>query len=345
MLRSSEAIKEGQLTVPGKERRGHLKVVDQTIVEEVKKEAVEKVPKKVEKKIIKTIVWCLTPPIVVSGGVAGIIVAGESGNLPKDLRGWDVQKSYDEMAEGFRTFFGVEEEKKEINQQLTKIVNEVKAKERIKEFSLGMVENRLFLGEKEMSMWYVGEFGLRDDATIVSGVIAGEPKIGELQGSEEAYRSREVIVPVAFQNLATKEFIIRNVSFSYSPILGHTTMVDLVNFQFLDNEWGLTTTNGLHYQDTNELQYETGGMQIAERLKVGDQVAFTLTTTKERFYAYLPEEEIAKIPSRVRNNPYFHKTEKEAVSNNKSVVEAMKNNKELPDLTLYTNRFFIGIEK
>ena len=225
------------------------------------------------------------------------------------------------------------------------VEKEAQTQKESQEFSESMIKNRLLIGEEDMPIWYVGELGPENHCTIVSGVVVDEPSISESQG-DGIYSSKEVTVSIAFQNPTTKEFIIRKLSFPYMPILFNTGVAYFEKFQFLDekNGNGFVSTDKIHYDDDNDLQQDTTGMQMVEELKVGDQIAFGLTTTRERFYGYLPEKEIENIPSQVKEIPYFQKIEKEAVKNNKAIVEAMKNNEEIPELTLYTEMFFVGVE-
>jgi uncharacterized protein (DUF697 family) len=329
-------------TVEAKKELGEKFTVGE-ITREVGKEAIGYVSEKNKRKIIKVIASCLSGAVGISS-VGGFVYAGERGILPVDSNGWDAQESYNEMAEIFRSFFGIEEQQKETNQQLTKMVKETRDEQEIKEFYPEMIKNRFLIGEENMPMWYVGELGPKDHCHIVSGIIVSEPIIGEPEGGSGIYSSREVIVPVAFQNPITKEFTIRNVSFPYMPIFSNTGVSYFEKFQFLDKKNGFVSTDKIHYNDSNYLQEDTTGMQMVERLKAGDQVAFGLTITRERFYNYLPEEEIKKIPSEIKEIPYFQRISRETVKNNKAIVEAMKNNEEIPELTLYTNQFFIGVK-
>ena len=324
----SELSKEHIVSVPSREKQE----------EEIKNEKVGSVSDKDKKEIIKFTVKCLAG---ITGVTAiGVVTAGESGQLPTDIKGWDAQETYNQISESARVFFGIEE----ANEELTSLVKEQKS-----EFSEELIKNRLSFSsnslvekEKQVSFWYLGELSPENDNSLVSAVVAGEPSVREIEAVNKNRPNKEIIIPVAFQHPTTGEFIIRELSLSDFSILGHMTVAELENSQLTNKETGLVSKDELYYKDSNYLQYDTSGMQLLEKIKVGNQIAFALTTTMERFFGYLPEKEIKDIPEEVRNNSYFRKMEKEAVTNNKAIVKAMKENEDLPNVTIYSSQFFVS---
>jgi len=90
------------------------------IEKDIKDKEINKASPGTKEKIIniteKVLAYGL-PTFIAVGGVTGIIVAGETGNLPKDIKGWDAQKAYEDIVSDFRGVFGIEE----ANEEMTKI--------------------------------------------------------------------------------------------------------------------------------------------------------------------------------------------------------------------------------
>jgi hypothetical protein len=189
--------------------------------------------------------------------------------------------------------------------------------EEIKEFTPDMIKNRLYLMGEELPMWYVREWVEYEE--VVSAVVAGPVKFnqGEL---------KEIFVPVAFQNPTTKEFFIRDLSIgaSGSP-WSEFGIVDLTSWQFL--------TERSSYR-----AYIIDQQRLIERLYIGDQIAFTLVISLEN--------EIERgIPPECLEDPYCNKLIEEMAPNNKAIFEAMQKNKDLPEVIIFPNMFFINKEK
>ena len=95
---------------------------DKKLFSEIQKETVSiKIPEKLKKYLLNT-VYLLITTTMITGGVWGVIKAGEEGQLPK-IGNWDTQKTYEQHAEGFRILFGFEEIQKDVNNKLTKLLD------------------------------------------------------------------------------------------------------------------------------------------------------------------------------------------------------------------------------
>ncbi|GFP25659.1 hypothetical protein HKBW3S25_01140, partial [Candidatus Hakubella thermalkaliphila] len=200
--------------------------------------------------------------------------------------------------------------------------------EEVKEFTPELIKNRLYDGSRELPLWLFEEWGHDKTEYIVSGVVVESIKFnqGEL---------KEIVVPVAFQNPTTEEFFIRDLSVGASEsFINGVGMIDLTNWQFLKKS--STGDYG------NYTAYIIDSQSLAGRLRPGDQIAFTLMISEKRL-----EEEKKMFPKdweKCEEDPYCSKMIKESVPNNLAIVEAMQENKDLPEVIIYPLQFFVNKE-
>lgn len=211
-----------------------------------------------------------------------------------------------------------------------------------------VISERLWRGDKELPLWLIGTWGDRGDNFIVSAVVSGEPAykgketgrdINELLYNKDfKSATEEITVPVAFQNPQSGKFYNLNLSFGNRDIIAKTGMINLENGQFLEAS---STRGGYDVYRGSTANYMVSKQELFSRLRRGEQIAFSLPTSKEALYGYLPSQAMQTILNRVGKDSYFQKLEEEAVSNNVNIVEAMQKNQELPKLTIYSSQFFM----
>ena len=211
-----------------------------------------------------------------------------------------------------------------------------------------VITERLRQGEKELPLWFIGAWGDKGDNFIVSAAVVGEPvykgkeagrDIDELLYSKDAsLPTVEIIVPVAFQNPNNGKFYHLNLSLGNRDIVAKTGMINLKDGQFLE---GYPSGEGYNLYRGDTANYMVSKQELFGRIKEGEQIAFSLATSREALYGYLPPQAMEEIPDRVGKSEYFQKLEHEGVGNNSAVIEAMRNGRDLPTVTIYSSQFFM----
>jgi len=341
---------------------------NQRIVEEIQKEALPiKIPEKVKKYIINSVVSAVSL-LTVGVGVWQYIQAGEEGRLPK-ISNLDLQKGYEQIAPGVRILFGLEEIQEETEKALSKIVEETTPPSEAdvgevvtpettvpetKEFEASMIKNRLVFSESarqfnaahpeapfefqpgaELPLWYLHDWskeGSKVFSFVAAGVITGDLKkeIGET-GREE------LLLPVAFQNPESGEFFVRDLSFGDSEFFETREAGPFGNYEVGDYRGGgiprVFLDNYIYLGMEGYTMASTSFEELKKNFKVGDQMAFIILVEEEPGWAVDPNTE---LPEGINPNypeivEGFMRT---YYSNNRSFYEAMKENKELPELKI-----------
>lgn len=166
-----------------------------------------------------------------------------------------------------------------------------------------------------MPIWYLMEWG--DEEYVASAVIAGPPKFDQ--------ELKKILVPVAFQNPKSKEFFVRDL-FLLGPPLAPFALntIFLTDWQF-PVEWKEWTEFGCN------------APELLEYFQPGDQIAFTLVTSLE-IWKTIPESQ--KTPDWQLDVSITEKF----LSNHLALFEAMKKNKDLPEVVLLPHKFFVNGE-
>jgi len=211
-----------------------------------------------------------------------------------------------------------------------------------------VITERLWQGDKELPLWFIGAWGDKNDNFIVSAVVSGEPTykgketgrdINELLYNRD-FRSdtEEIIVPVVFQNPENGKFYRLNLSLGNRDVVAKTGMINLKDGQFLE---GYSSGEGYNLYRGESANYMVSKQELFSRLEIGEQIAFSLPTSREALHGYLPPQAREEISDRVGKSEYFQKIEREGVRNNSTVIEAMRNGRDLPSLTIYSSQFFM----
>lgn len=211
-----------------------------------------------------------------------------------------------------------EQEKEEIppkTEETQKEFNESMIKNRfVAPKGIPPVENSRIVGGEPVPLWYCREFG--EGEIMVSGIVAGPVRKGIGDTGEE-----ETLLPVAFQNPETKEFYIRDISFGndafFSQLEGYGGFAAI----FFKDYTFTVVTGGGGYKETIE-RFET----IESNFKIGDQVAFNILLALPPGSEGTEQTEAYKV---YKNFMDVY------IPNSISVYEAMKENKELPEVRLF----------
>lgn len=211
-----------------------------------------------------------------------------------------------------------------------------------------VIMERLRQGEKELPLWFIGAWGDKGDNFIVSAVVVGEPiyrgkeagrDIDELLYAKDAsLPTEEIIIPLAFQNPHNGKFYRLNLSLGNRDVVAKTGMINLRDGQFLE---GQPSGQGYDLYRGSTANYMVSKQELFGRIKEGDQIAFSLATSREALYGYLPPQAMEEIPNRVGKGEYFQKLEHEGVGNNAAVIDAMRGGRDLPTVTIYSSQFFM----
>jgi hypothetical protein len=190
-----------------------------------------------------------------------------------------------------------------------------------KEFTTEMIKNRLIFSNtilaseflmkpgEPVPLWFVEDFG--EEFFTVSGVVAGPLRIDVGDTGEE-----ELLLPLAFQNPETDEIYIRDVSFGNSDYFSLRESYGGFSTTFLDN---------YSYENSNITFRSAKFEEIMSSFKIGDQFAFDLNLGEPHLGSIDKDSEEGKI---VNNLFDIY------VPNNIAIYEAMKENRELPDLKM-----------
>jgi len=228
------------------------------------------------------------------------------------------------------------------------LVGECASKAKAGEIENPVITERLWQGDKELPLWFIGAWGDKDDNFVVSAVVNGEPVYKEKETGRDInellynrdFRSdtEEIIVPVVFQNPDNGKFYRLNLSLGSRDVIAKTGMINLKDGQFLE-----VSSNRESYDvyRGGPANYMVSKQELLSRLRTGEQVAFSLPTSKEALHGYLPSQVLEAIPEQVKKDGYFQKLEREAVTNNLVVIEAMQRSQDLPQLTIFSNQFFM----
>lgn len=197
------------------------------------------------------------------------------------------------------------------------------ATEKTKEF-IPEIRSKLLLNNVEMPMWYLEnsgmEWGSGNTEFVVSAVVVGPPKKSIGESNKE-----ELMIPVAFQNPITKDYYVRDLSLGTPEVYQYGFgMVDLKNHSFLRPGDSYTA-------------YIIKTENLIERLKTGDQIAFTLLISLKSWDEKVPSD--YKKTSEYKTVYEFYTL---YLSNNNAVIEAMKQNEELTNEIICPNMFFIN---
>jgi len=194
------------------------------------------------------------------------------------------------------------------------------------EFNESMIKNRLIVAKgtlpeypwsiegEAVPLWYLQEWG--ECQFVASGVVAGP-----LRRDIGATGEEELLLPVAFQNPVTKKFYIRDISYGNDDFFSQLdSAYAFIRIPLEDYSFTLVIGSGGYLESGGNFE------KIKPNLIVGDQVAFIFRTTLHPGAEKSPYPEAYKI----------YKDFMDVYNlNNISVLQAMKSNKDLPEVKLF----------